>query len=102
MKIFCGIPAYQSLVHADVMQGILDLAIEANMRKGDDFSYAVHSSPFLSLNRNRIMHQGLDSDWILMWDADIAVPDGKFFYQMVDTAYKTDAVLVGLQVRIKM
>ena len=48
------------------------------------------------------MDAGLDSDWILMWDSDIQVPTAKFLQKMIYTAYKTDAAMVGLLVRIKI
>lgn len=93
-------PTYDQRIHSEVMQNVLDFVLKAK-EKNDDLSIQFPSSPFLTLSRNLIMQRGLDSDWILMWDSDIQVPTPEFFYKMVETAYKHEAALVGLLVRIK-
>ena len=100
MKIFIGMPCYNQVIHSETAQDLLDLVLEVKERN-DQLSILFPSSPFISLNRNLIMQKGLDSDWILMWDNDIQVPTPKFIYKMIETAYKKDATLVGLAVRIK-
>jgi len=100
MKICIGMPVYNNLVHVQVMQDILDVVLEAQKRN-DQLTINTPSSPFLSLNRNVIMQKGLDFDWILMWDSDIQVANGQFIYKMIETAYKHDAAMVGLLVKIK-
>lgn len=102
MRIFVGIPTYQSQVHVGVMDGFLDLALECK-EKGVELSKNSPSMPFLSLARNIIMQQSIDSksDWTLMWDSDIEVLTKGFVWKMIETAYKYDAVMVGLLIRIK-
>ena len=94
-------PTYNNQIHSEVTRNLIDLSIELKER-GVGFSIAMPSSPLLSLSRNLIMDAGLDSDWILMWDSDIQVPTAKFLQKMIDTAYKTDAAMVGLLVRLKI
>jgi len=100
MRIFIGMPTYQNNIHTEVHQNVVSLALEI-AQKGDELIMSHPSSPFISLNRNLIMEAGLSSDWILMWDSDIQVPTPKFLYRMIETAYKQDAVIVGLLCKIK-
>ena len=101
MKLYLGVPSYQKLINTETAEDIFQLLLEAK-DKGDEISVSMPSSSFISLNRNLIMEKGLDSDWILMWDSDIQIPTPKFLWKMIDTAYKYDAVIVGLICRIKL
>ncbi|HDY68420.1 MAG TPA: hypothetical protein ENH85_11590 [Candidatus Scalindua sp.] len=94
-------PCYNRQIHSEVAEDIFQLILETKERN-DELAINMPSSPFISLNRNIIMEQGLDSDWILMWDNDIQVPTAKFIYRMIETASKYEAVITGLVVRLKL
>lgn len=101
MRLFIGMPCYNRQVHSEVVENLFDVVVQAKDKK-DHLSVSFPSSPWISQSRNLIMQNGLDYDWILMWDSDIQVPTPKFIYKMVETAYKQDAALVGLAVRLKL
>ena len=101
MKLYLGMPVYNKMIHSEVAEDVFQFILEAK-EKNDDLSINMPSSPFISLNRNLIMEQGLDSDWILMWDNDIQVPTPSFIYKMIETATRHEAIITGLLVRLKV
>lgn len=72
-----------------------------------DHNHAVNwhspSSSMLAFNRNLSVERAIkeEYDWLLFWDADIAVDEPFFIEKMIDTAYKYGAPVVGLPVVLK-
>lgn len=101
MNIHIGIPLHDKKIQSETAEDIFQLLLIAR-DKNDQVSVQMPCSPFISLNRNLIMQKGLDADWILMIDSDISVLKTDFVYDMIETAYKQDAVVVGLLCRLKL
>ena len=101
MKILIGIPTHDNRIHIGLSQNLIQIALKTSS-KGDDLSIQYPCSPFISFNRNLIISQAIKDyvDWVLKVDSDIEVPQ-ECLYKMIDEAYRNNAALLGLAVKIK-
>lgn len=97
MKIYLGIPAYANQIHAGIVPGILQLYSDLKAH-GDTLEFEYISTALVSFSRNYLMEQAKDSDFVLMWDADVQVITS-FIYRWLELA--KDAQVIGLLTRIK-
>ena len=103
MKILIGTPLYNHQLDSRTVTTMLDILKEAQARN-TSLDWDRPSSCLLSYNRNVIAHNALkhEFDWLLFMDADMQVFDhGSFPFQMIETAAKQDADIVGVPVRLK-
>lgn len=100
-KIVIGMPSNRG-IRPEVVQNLISFDLESQKERNDLRLYFPQSS-LLTLSRNNIMRDALkwEADWVLMWDDDTQIKDDNFFNLMKETAYKMNANVVGLPVRLK-
>lgn len=102
MKILISTPAYKNNIHARMAHSLVRATVA--LRKANiAFNWDIPSSSILSYNRNKSAHHAIqdENDWLLFWDADIAVKDSDFIKEMIDEAHRHDAAVAGLPVCLK-
>ena len=99
MKIFIATPCYNSQVHAEMVQSLLQI-------QNVHFDWYTTSSSILSFNRNKSVKKFLESgyEWLMFWDADISIDSTYGFYiqDMINFAYKKECKIVGIPCRLKV
>lgn len=100
MKILIGTPTYDRRIDIELVRIFIHLERE---NKAHSFDYMFPVSSHLSRNRNYVCQSALQNghDAVLFLDSDIAIEDHSFITDLVETAYKHDAGIVGGAYRAK-
>ena len=102
MKLLISTPCYNNQLDSRMVASVVNVIKEFFLRK-ESLNWDRPSSPLIAYNRNVSAYTAIkeDYDWLLFWDADISVEEPDFIFKMIDTAYKENADIVGLPVRLK-
>ena len=100
MKIVWATPTTRG-IHPEVVRNIVAFDLDSQQQQNTLILNFPQSS-LISMSRNNVVRDAIakDADWVLMVDDDTSIKSEKFFKTMLDTAFRHNAPIVGLPVRL--